>query len=873
MTVFSDDPSLSAKPCRRFTPAVIAFASLFSPLTFAQEDSSDDDIFELDEFIVRPVQASLVEAQEVKKSAAPFVDAIVAQDIGKLPDNTVADALQRVPGIQVTRGSGEVTSVLIRGLPNLATTLNGEEIFTGTGRGVTLSDLPADLISSVNVYKSRTADQVEGGIAGLIDVRLRNPFDFDGSKTAGTLRLIHGEDSGDTSWVGSLMNSNRWELDGGGQLGVLVAASRQDIKYQDQTIYNFEWGNRPATNSDGDPLVYPFNSGPIVHRGDRQRNAFNLNIQYAPKENVEFYTNWLYTGYRNQYQNYFFVGLPFTGAVDSFEPYPGTDDVPAVLETSNHFLITSTQAYDDKTDGYNGVFGVRTTNGDTTFSSEFIYNYNKFTNQNLIMDIAKGGIPEVRMTFHPNFDASYPGSDISDPAGYGLWGLFDNNGFAEGESTVWRADVTRLFGTQFFNKLSAGVRWSEREVGSRQSDRADVAPADGRGVTAVSSIDGLGATSPDNSSGLDISLENWYTPSADFLYNNADQVRSLFGLPPGLAPFNPAVAFDDTETTYAAYVQAGYGMDLGEMPLDGQIGVRVVKTELSLRGYDDGVPIDSSSDETEVLPVLNGKLQLTPTTYLRGSFGRSITRPEFSDLNPVVNLSGPTTTGGGTGTGSGGNPNLGNVESDNYDLSLERYYSDNSFFSIAGFHREISGYVFTDTEVETVDGEQYAVTRPRNTGSGSLSGVEFGVQHFFEAVDGLGIQANYTIIDGETYDPVADETLDLANVSENSYNLILVFERNKFSTRLAYNWRDAYIEDFNNVDAPGGPGGTVVVDATDRFDFSASYAFNENMTLSLDVTNLFKEGRQDYFDAVGSPYPRDARMYDRTVELGFRFRF
>lgn len=410
-------------------------------------------------------------------------------------------------------------------------------------------------------------------------------------------------------------------------------------------------------------------------------------------------------------------------------------------------------------------------------------------------------------------------------------------------------------------------------MSSRQSDRADVAPATGRGVTPVSSISGLGANSPDNSSGLGLSLENWYTPSADFLYGRADEVRGLFGLPSGLDPFNPAVAFDDTETTYAAYAQVDYGVDVGDMPLDGQIGVRVVKTDLSLRGYDGGVPIDRSSDQTEALPVLNGRMQLTQNTMLRGSVGRSITRPEFGDLNPVVNISGPTTTGGALGTASGGNPNLGNVESDNIDLSLERYYSDSSYVSVAGFYRSIDGYVFSGTEVETINGEDYNVSRPRNTGSGSLQGVELSLQHFFESVESLGFQANYTIIDGETFDPTVNQTLDLANVSENSYNLILIFERNKFSSRFAYNWRDAYIESFGNTDGPGGPSGTVWVDATDRFDLSASYAFNENMTLSLDVTNLFKDGRQDYFDAVGSPYPRDARMYDRTVELGFRFRY
>ena len=142
----------------------------------------------LDAFQVTGVRASLISAQEIKQNSPQFVDSIVAEDIGKLPDNTVAEALQRVPGIQVGRGAGEVSGVLIRGLPNLGTTVDGHEIFTGTGRGVALQDLPAELISGVDVYKSNSADQIEGGIAGLIDIRLRKQLDFKGFELAAGAR-------------------------------------------------------------------------------------------------------------------------------------------------------------------------------------------------------------------------------------------------------------------------------------------------------------------------------------------------------------------------------------------------------------------------------------------------------------------------------------------------------------------------------------------------------------------------------------------------------------------------------------------------------------------------------------------------------------
>ena len=111
-----------------------------------------DAAVNLDTFVVTGVRASLISAQEIKANAPTFVDSIVAQDIGKLPDNTVADALQRIAGIQVARGAGEANTPVIRGLPNIESTINGYEVYTGTGRGVAFQDIPAEMIAGIDAY-------------------------------------------------------------------------------------------------------------------------------------------------------------------------------------------------------------------------------------------------------------------------------------------------------------------------------------------------------------------------------------------------------------------------------------------------------------------------------------------------------------------------------------------------------------------------------------------------------------------------------------------------------------------------------------------------------------------------------------------------
>src|SRR5690625_7455003 len=116
---------------------------------------------------------------DIKQDSMSIVDSIVAEDIGKLPDNNVVESLQRVAGVQVTdRGAGEVSQVLIRGLPDVSTTVNGRPLFTGTGRALALADIPSTLVSRLDVSKSRPADQYENGSAGTSDVRTLRPRDL-----------------------------------------------------------------------------------------------------------------------------------------------------------------------------------------------------------------------------------------------------------------------------------------------------------------------------------------------------------------------------------------------------------------------------------------------------------------------------------------------------------------------------------------------------------------------------------------------------------------------------------------------------------------------------------------------------------------------
>jgi iron complex outermembrane recepter protein len=814
----------------------------------------------------------------------------VAEDVGKLPDNTVADALPRVPGVQVGRSNGEVNNVLIRGLPNLGTTLNGNEIFTGTGRGLALQDIPAELVAGVDVYKSTSPDKIEGGIAGLIDIRLRKPLDFNRPQFAASSRLINGDHADEMGHVSSLLLSNRWNTSAG-ELGVLYAGAYQERHFVDQIAFNFlfEPTGVPTNINSSGTLELPFTQGGQVIPGDRTRTAHNLSLQLRVSPELEFYNNFLKTSYRDSHQVHFLIGFPRFGAYTAASINSG--NVPNSTTSVNNFHLTSTQAFKQDTDGYQNVFGAKWTRGATQVTAEYLYNWSRFRNRALIVDTRYAALASDTFTFTYNdggrANLAIPGTGITSAENYFLWGLFDNHDQSVSEQNGFKVELEQSLPKGFFQKISGGIRWSERDVRFRGTSRNDIAPAGATGgdrfaasVPRTSTIPGFGSVNPDGPLSY-YSTPHWYGADPEYLYTHANEVRGLFGLPAGEAPYNPTLAFTDTESVLAGYVNAAFAGLVGQKPLNGSVGFRVARTEQDLEGYrTDGSVIDDSKSQTDILPVLNTRLKLTDQWQLRFAAGRTITRPNFNDLNPAVTLNAPTTTGGAAGTGSGGNPDLDTVKSDNYDLSLEYYFSNDSFVSATAFHRDIEGYVQSFAATESIGGVNYTVVRPRNSGKGKLDGFELSYQHFPDRLRGFGWMANYTYIKGDTDAPDSAPGATVgarvrkpyAQVSKHSANVILVYEAGRFSSRLAYNWRGEFTDTFDGPNAAGSPLRQVIVKPLGTLDFSASYQLGKHLTFTVDATNLLKVEYQDYF-ANASLYPRDTRAYDRTVEVGLRYRY
>ena len=211
-------------------------AALSLSVTAVAQQTTPAQTEELEEVVVTGVRESLVQGLENKRAATQVVESIVAEDIGKLPDNNVVEALQRIAGIQITnRGGGEADAIVIRGLNDTTTTWNGRNVFTANSRQLALQDIPANLVSRIDVYKTRAADQLETGLAGQIDVATRRPFDFPGAEFSVNARAEQQEQRDSIDPNVSILASNVWETDAG-KFGVLGNVSYRRTRYRDQSV-------------------------------------------------------------------------------------------------------------------------------------------------------------------------------------------------------------------------------------------------------------------------------------------------------------------------------------------------------------------------------------------------------------------------------------------------------------------------------------------------------------------------------------------------------------------------------------------------------------------------------------------------------------
>ncbi|MFV0623685.1 TonB-dependent receptor [Sphingomonas sp. ac-8] len=474
------------------------------------------------DIVVTGVRGSIVGALNVRREATQIVDSVVAEDVGKLPDNNVVEALQRITGVQITdRAGGEAATVTIRGLTDPLTTLNGRNIFTAAGTSFALQDISANLVKQVDVYKTRSADQIETGLAGQIDVKTRRPLDFDGFAISGLARGIYSELADEINPNVALLVSNRWET-GIGDIGLLVNGSYSRYKYRNQNLQagamvpfatetppdgsgltplqrifpgdrNENWTpgldrglpTAPGStlNINGVDVPYYLSRDAIISSdlyGERERPSVNAALQWAPNDRSVYTAEVFYTGFRGKTANSLHFSfadwwgdLP-TPVGSSFELYDGTNIIKSRRAGSVAGFNSGDYAT-NKTDSFvyalNGQWDVADRG---KISADVAYQNS--TNETsffairtdrgpLDLDVdfnAGGGLPAY----------SFGNQEVlTDPSAWTVGNLFDSGTKNKGSALTVMLDGEYSWDEGFLRRIKAGFRYDNRDADSYVRDQ------------------------------------------------------------------------------------------------------------------------------------------------------------------------------------------------------------------------------------------------------------------------------------------------------------------------------------------------------------------------------------------------------------------
>ncbi|MCD2323066.1 TonB-dependent receptor [Sphingomonas sp. IC-56] len=847
-------------------PAFLCTASLFSlilaaapataqtadqagtPVADAAADASPaQDAGAEEEIVVTGVRGSIVGALNVRRDSVQIVDSVVAEDVGKLPDNNVVEALQRVTGIQVTdRAGGEAAAVTIRGLSDPLTTLNGRNIFTAAGTSFALQDVSANLVKQIDVYKTRAADQIETGLAGQIDIKTRRPLDFDGFTISGLARGIYSEQADKINPNVALLVSDRWET-GIGDIGLLVNGSYSRYEYRNQNVQagalvpfatenptagsglgplerifpgpnNVNWTpgldyglpTAPGStlNINGVATPYYLSRDAVISSdlyGKRERPSVNAALQWAPNSSSVYTAEFFYSGFRgNTSNNLLFSFADWWGNLgpnpgSTFELYDGTN----IIKSRRAGAVAGFNSADystNRTDSYvyalNGAWDVGTggkitadvTYQDSTNETAFFAIRTNRGPLDLDVDFnAGGGIPAY----------SFGNAGVlTDPNAWTLGELYDSGTRSTGSAITMMLDGEQKWDEGFLRRIKLGFRYDNRDASTFVRDQG--------GAPLGASLASLGEDGIFTNSGFfdgraDIPT-SWTLPDARALYGDADALRTRYrAVSPNLLlsdQLSFTRVFDINEINTAAYALADGEISVFGRPLQLQAGVRFVMIDTDYTYFDrtTGAATRVSTGSEKFLPSLTARYELAHNLRLRFNYGETLRRPAFGDLNPNYTLTGDLSNVG-FGTGTAGTATLTPTHSKNMDLALEWYFERNSAIYVTGFRREIDGLVVPLTVRETLPNnyltnnytEIFNITRPINASSGVLKGVEVGVTYFPNylpgPLDGLGFTGSATILDSEQTIPITDANGAITGETTSSFFAVSKFS---YNATLAY---------------------------------------------------------------------------------------
>ena len=885
------------------------------------------DATDLERITVTGIRRGIEGAISVKKDSTSIVEAISAEDIGKLPDVSIAESLARLPGLAAQRVAGRAQVISVRGLsPDFSTTLlNGREVVsTGDNRSVEFDQYPSELVNGVTVYKTPDAGLVGQGLSGTVDLQTVRPLSFAERVIAvgGRYQRNSLGKAANVDAYGNRFSASYIDQFFDRTLGISIGYAHSDNPLQENQVGLYEPWSTENTDSGRRLGVAPgtyFSDGikALRRTGDNKRDGVMATIQFRPNNSWTstfdaFHTEAEQTDTANQFE----LSLSGNGEDDTnpnailpvFSNVSRNDDGTFTGGTISNAYPLVRGMYNKRKDkidafGWNNEFNL----GDVKLAADL--NYSKATRKELNLEnnlqlIPRPQFDTIGIAINPNgFSQISPGLDYSNPDALFLTNTIYGSGYGKVPQVEDRLKGGRLAATvalpdaiaSWAPDLDVGVNYADRRKVKTQSEGNILLGAQGDANIASDlqydpvnlGFAGLG------------SIPAWDVPAAVARYMTFDPVDNLDYLIPK--------SWTVQEKITTAWARLNINTDIGQVGLRGNIGVQMQHADQrsDSRYWDSSQPAGSniqpySAGKTynDWLPSLNLAFLFPHEQTLRFAAAKQVARPRVDQMRAGLEFGVDTATG--RPGGSGGNPLLDPWRANALDLSYEKYFGEKAYVAAAIFYKDLKSYVYT----QSVDDYDFTdllgsyvpppgmtapvlntgtFSAPQNGKGGTLRGLELTaslpLDMIFAPLEGFGIQASATfndsdvkILDPESASSVGSDPIALPGLSDRVYNFTAYYERSGFEARVSQRRRSDFIGEIGNFNGNRTLRYVVGENITDA---QVSYTFGEGsldgLSLLLQASNLTNEAYRTYAETKDRPL--EYIEWGRTIVLGVNYKF
>ena len=858
---------------------IALIVSAFNTLNVRANQPLNAEQDQLETIQIRGFHDSAIKSLRDKRDSQSIIEAITAQDIGKFPDKNVAEALQRITGISLSRVQGEGERVGVRGTTpeQNRTFLNGQAIAsadwwisTQPNRGFNYTLLPADLVSSLEVYKTPQADHNEGSLGGSVNIKTQRPLHTQSNQFVTNAQVQYNDLSGEFDPQLALFYN--W-TNPSKDFGTLITFTRNQRSLRRDGLESWGWHEQSfqqhsdgtlsasdAGTADIKNIWTPGGGGSAIFQQQRILTSATANFEYQPSLDWNIQLNTLHSVLNADNNNQNFLWQPSSvfarggrisdaRIIDNTLAFARYSTVPEQNEQNLPFSTAMEAIWRESEISTSSVHLI-VSQQTHLWQNQYQIGFTKGgggSKQDHTSQFSANTAYTVDTTERKNIIANYDVSPL-DAQAWQLTQARNDSQDSNDQELYIQGDFERAIDHSIISAIKIGSKYRDHQ---RDFIRLRSLNGDYDGIAQQFgwTLADYPATFP---AGFLSNIGSQQTLK-QYSYADINALSDDFKTIDFVQQEEKASRFDIQERTIAGYVK---------LMLDGNdyranLGVRVVNTNQDAGAYKRiGSPIEQqenfvwqqhSKNYIDILPSANISFDLSEDLIARVSAARVMSRPQYNHLMPSTNYNVTQAQG------QGGNPDLDPYRANQFDLSVEWYFDDAALLSVALFNKDVESFVEFKRTIEQHEGIDMTIDRPINGSGGTIRGVEIGYQQ--ELIYGFGLITNYTFVDGDRTDSISGREDYVPGTSKHTINLASYYENDWLSSRLAYNYRthfatgvgETMMDDFGQLD------GSITFKLSGKLDFvveainltnEITYLYERN---EYAPTGIYQNGRRFYF--------------------------